>query len=68
MHGTYEQPVIEATYHDDEQSGYANQLVLEYAEDKQISKVFKRICDSFKDYYNQPEDKTKWLNSDCEMR
>lgn len=59
MHGTYEQPVIEATYHNDEQGGYANQLVLEYAEDKQISKVFKRICDSFKDYYNQPEDMTK---------
>lgn len=58
MTGTYEQPVIEATYHNDDQGGHANQLVLEYAEDRKLSKVFKRICDSFKDYYNQPEDMT----------
>ncbi|VGQ65073.1 phage protein [Streptococcus pyogenes] len=56
--GTYEQPVIDATYHNDDQGGHANQLVLEYAEDRKLNKVFKRICDSFKDYYNQPEDMT----------
>lgn len=58
MTGTYELPVIDATYHNDDQGGYANQLVLEYAEDRKLSKVFKRVCDSFKDYYNQPEDMT----------
>ncbi|HEL1012732.1 TPA: hypothetical protein TVB68_001952, partial [Streptococcus equi subsp. ruminatorum] len=31
---------------------------LEYAEDRKLNKVFKRICDSFKDYYNQSEDMT----------
>ena len=58
MTGSYEQPVIDATYHNDDQDGHANQLVLEYAEDRKLNKVFKRICDSFKDYYNQPEDMT----------
>ncbi|RRA80059.1 hypothetical protein D5F86_06220 [Streptococcus agalactiae] len=58
MTGTYEQPVIDATYHNDDQRGHANQLVLEYAENRKLNKVFKRICDSFKDYYNQPEDMT----------
>lgn len=58
MTGTYEQPVIDATYHNDDQGGHANQLVLKYVEDRKLSKVFKRICDSFKDYYNQPEDMT----------
>ncbi|RRA60730.1 hypothetical protein D5F83_00440 [Streptococcus agalactiae] len=52
MFGTYHAPVIEATIKG------KGQLVLEYAEDKKLSKVFKRICDSFKDYYNQPEDMT----------
>lgn len=58
MTGTYEQPVIDATYHNDDQGGHANQLVLKYVEDRKLSKVFKRICDSFEDYYNQPEDMT----------
>ncbi|HGK8470318.1 phage protein [Streptococcus pyogenes] len=58
MTGTYEQPVIDATYHNDDQGGHANQLVLKYAEDRKLNKVFKRICDSFKDYYNQPGDMT----------
>ncbi|HIB3543305.1 TPA: hypothetical protein ACWWYX_001439 [Streptococcus pyogenes] len=58
MTGTYEQPVIDATYHNDDQGGHANQLVLKYVEDRKLSKVFKRICDSFKDYYNQSEDMT----------
>ncbi|HHI9858726.1 TPA: hypothetical protein ACQC8M_000316 [Streptococcus pyogenes] len=58
MTGTYEQPVIDATYHNDDQGGHANQLVLKYVEDRKLNKVFKRICDSFKDYYNQSEDMT----------
>ncbi|HEP2750741.1 TPA: hypothetical protein VCH85_000918 [Streptococcus pyogenes] len=58
MTGTYEQPVIDATYHNDDQGGHANQLVLKYVEDRKLNKVFKRIYDSFKDYYNQPEDMT----------
>lgn len=58
MTGTYKQPVIDATYRNDNGGGHANQLALEYAEDRKLSKVFKRICDSFKDYYNQPEDMT----------
>lgn len=45
MTGTYHAPVIEATIKG------KGQLVLEYAEDKKLSKIFKRICDGFKDYY-----------------
>ncbi|HEM6273169.1 TPA: hypothetical protein U2C70_002104 [Streptococcus suis] len=45
MFGTYHAPVIEATIKG------KGQLVLEYAEDKKLSKIFKRICDGFKDYY-----------------
>ncbi|HFH7499039.1 TPA: hypothetical protein ACGMWE_001712, partial [Streptococcus agalactiae] len=52
MTGTYHAPVIGVTIKG------KGQLVLEYVEDKKLSKVFKRICDSFKDYYNQPEDMT----------
>ncbi len=53
MVGTYDTPVIEATYHNDNEGGYANQLALEYAEDTNLNKIFKRICDSFKNYGNQ---------------
>ncbi|HFL1762154.1 TPA: hypothetical protein ACG3A4_001107 [Streptococcus agalactiae] len=52
MTGTYHAPVIGVTIKG------KGQLVLEYVEDKKLSKVFKRICDSFKDYYNQAEDMT----------
>lgn len=45
MFGTYHAPVIEATIKG------KGQLVLEYAEDKKLSKIFKKICDGFKDYY-----------------
>lgn len=48
MFGTYHAPVIEATIKG------KGQLVLEYAEDKKLSKIFKRICDGFKDYYTHP--------------
>lgn len=44
--------VIEATIKGDDQ------LVIEYAEDKKLNKIFKRICDSFKDYYSDPEAET----------
>ncbi|QBX08418.1 hypothetical protein JavanS259_0014 [Streptococcus satellite phage Javan259] len=54
MTGTYEQPVIEVTYQGD---GF-NRLVIGYAEDKKLNYIFKRICDSFKGYYHQPEDMT----------
>ncbi|HFI0162615.1 TPA: hypothetical protein ACGORW_000395 [Streptococcus suis] len=52
MFGTYHAPVIEATIKE------KGQLVLEYAEDKKLSKIFERICDGFKDYYNNPEAET----------
>ncbi|QXA18913.1 hypothetical protein I6L85_00375 [Streptococcus gordonii] len=50
MTGTYCQPVISITYKD------KGTLIAEYVEDKKLNKTFKRICDSFKDYYNQPVD------------
>lgn len=49
MTGTYCQPVISLTYKD------KGTLVAEYVEDKKLNKTLKRICDSFKDYYKQPE-------------
>lgn len=52
MFGTYHAPIIEATIKG------KGQLVLEYVEDKKLNKVFKRICDGFKDYYNNPEAET----------
>lgn len=52
MNGTYHAPVVEATIKGD------GQLVIEYVEDKKLNKVFKRICDSFKDCYSDPEAET----------
>lgn len=52
MTGTFEQPVIEVSYHSDGQGGHANQLAVEYVADAELVEVFKRICESFKDYYN----------------
>lgn len=52
MFGTYHAPIIEATIKG------KGQLMLEYAEDKKLSKIFKRICDGFKDYYNNPQAET----------
>ncbi|MGQ7483465.1 hypothetical protein ACTGWQ_02110 [Streptococcus suis] len=54
--GTFEQPVIEVSYHSDGQGGHANQLAAEYLADDDLNEVFQRICDSFKDYYNNPDD------------
>lgn len=50
MNGTYHAPVIEATIQG------KGQLVLKYVEDSNLNKIFKRICDSFKDYYTNPEE------------
>lgn len=49
MFGTYYIPVVETSIKNE------GQLVVEYAEDRKLNKVFKKICDSFKDYYNTPE-------------
>lgn len=46
MVGTYEQPAIETTISRNK-AGNAYTLVIEYVEDKDITKVFNRICDSF---------------------
>jgi phage protein len=48
MTGTYYQPVISLNFKG------KGMLVVEYVEDNKLNKTFKRICDSFKDYYNQP--------------
>lgn len=49
MTGTYCQPVISLTYKD------KGTLVAEYVEDHKLNNTFKRICDSFKEYYKHPE-------------
>ncbi|MFM0898833.1 hypothetical protein P7J55_00975 [Streptococcus suis] len=56
--GTFEQPVIEVSYHSDGNGGHANQLAVEYVADTELVEVFQRICDSFKDYYYNPEAET----------
>ncbi|HEM3684539.1 TPA: hypothetical protein U1D20_002036 [Streptococcus suis] len=56
MTGTFEQPVIEVDYRNDGQGGHANHLAVEYVADTELTEVFERICDSFKDYYNNSED------------
>ncbi|CYU71846.1 TPA: hypothetical protein U1383_001381 [Streptococcus suis] len=58
MTGTFEQPAIEVSYHNDGQGGYANRLVAKYIADTELTETFKRICDSFKDYYNNPDELT----------
>lgn len=50
MTGTYHAPALDATIIG------GGQLVLEYAEDSNLNKIFKRICDGFKDYYTNPEE------------
>ncbi|HEM6592962.1 hypothetical protein F6P74_05230 [Streptococcus suis] len=56
MTGTFEQPAIEVYYDNDKAGGYMNRLSVEYVADTELNEVFKRICDSFKDYYNNPDD------------
>ncbi|HFI0393932.1 TPA: hypothetical protein ACGOYV_000692 [Streptococcus suis] len=58
MTGTFDQPAIEVSYHNDGQGGHANQLAVEYVADTELTDIIKRICDSFKDYYNNPEAET----------
>ena len=49
MVGTYEQPTIKTTISKNEARN-AYTLVIEYVEDKDITKVFNRICESFDSY------------------
>lgn len=58
MTGTYEQPAIEVSYHNDNAGGDYNRLCVEYIADTELTETFKRICDSFQDYYNDPEAET----------
>ena len=46
MAGTYEQPTIKTTISKNEARN-AFTLVIEYVEDKDITKVFNRICESY---------------------
>lgn len=46
MVGTYEQPTIETTISKNEARN-AYTLVIKYVEDKDITKVFNRVCESY---------------------
>ncbi|HEL2527609.1 TPA: hypothetical protein TZ304_002183, partial [Streptococcus suis] len=52
MTGTFEQPAIEVHYKSDKVGGDYNRLAVEYVADTELTETFKRICDSFQDYYN----------------
>ena len=49
MVGTYEQPTIETTISRNEANNTFT-MVVKYVEDKDLTKVFNRICDSFESY------------------
>ncbi|MFH0357399.1 hypothetical protein ACHBHL_02620 [Streptococcus sp. A27] len=57
MTGTFEQPAIEVYYDNEKVGGDHNRLVVEYVADTELTETFKRICDSFQDYYTDPEQK-----------
>ncbi|CYV71673.1 hypothetical protein HO702_08570 [Streptococcus suis] len=57
MTGTFEQPAIEVYYGNDKVGGDYNRLEVEYVADTELTETFKRICDGFQDYYNDPEQK-----------
>lgn len=57
MTGTFEQPAIEVYYDNEKVGGDYNRLVVEYVADAELTETFKRICDSFQDYYTDPEKK-----------
>lgn len=57
MTGTFEQPAIEVYYDNDKVGGDYNRLAVEYVADTELTETFKRICDSFQDYYTDPEQK-----------
>lgn len=58
MTGTFEQPAIEVYYDNDKVGGDYNRLAVEYVADTELTETFKRICDRFKDYYNNPDELT----------
>ncbi|MGU8074232.1 hypothetical protein ACS60R_07090 [Streptococcus suis] len=58
MTGTFEQPAIEVYYGNDKVGGNYNRLCVEYIADTELTETFKRICDSFQGYYNNPEAET----------
>lgn len=54
MVGTYDQVAMESTI---SRHGNGMELVARYTADRPLTKEFKRICDSFKDYYKgEPEE------------
>ncbi|MCK3974138.1 hypothetical protein HCC28_08080 [Streptococcus suis] len=57
MTGTFEQPAIEVYYDNEKVGGDYNRLAVEYIADAELTETFKRICDSFQDYYTDPEKK-----------
>ncbi|HEM4472603.1 TPA: hypothetical protein U1Y90_000487 [Streptococcus suis] len=57
MTGTFEQPAIEVHYKSDKVGGDYNRLAVEYVADTELTETFQRICDSFQDYYTDPEKK-----------
>lgn len=57
MTGTFEQPAIEVYYDNEKVGGDYNRLAVEYVADTELTETFKRICDSFQDYYTDPEQK-----------
>ncbi|HEM4407747.1 hypothetical protein HCB96_05850 [Streptococcus suis] len=57
MTGTFEQPAIEVHYKSDKVGGDYNRLAVEYVADTELTEIFQRICDSFQDYYTDPEKK-----------
>ncbi|CYV06092.1 hypothetical protein HO662_04025 [Streptococcus suis] len=58
MTGTFEQPAIEVHYKSDKVGGDYNRLAVEYVADTELTEVFQRICESFQDYYNNPDELT----------
>ncbi|BCP60935.1 hypothetical protein SUT328_01170 [Streptococcus parasuis] len=58
MIGTFEQPAIKVHYKSDKVGGDYNRLAVEYVADTELTETFKRICDGFKDYYNNPDELT----------
>ncbi|HEM4727630.1 TPA: hypothetical protein U1049_000117 [Streptococcus suis] len=58
MTGTFEQPAIEVHYKSDKVGGDYNRLAVEYVADTELTEIFQRICESFQDYYNNPDELT----------
>lgn len=58
MTGTFEQPAIEVHYKSDKVGGDYNRLAVGYVADTELTEIFQRICESFQDYYNNPDELT----------